>query len=108
MITRSNSLFRERDAHSCARCPTSHHVRYRAFPRTNRTLTTANTHRHSATSSTSDPQLPPHRYLGNAPVPTHRQVHVPTSPLRVASCGRLGGLHQQEAQQGVALFADVP
>src|SRR6266850_7153684 len=53
-------------------------------------------------------QPAPHRYLGNAPVPTHRQVHVPTSPLRIASCCRLGGLHQQEAQQGVALFADVP
>src|SRR6266852_7402599 len=34
--------------------------------------------------------------------PTHRQVHVATSPLRIASCCRLGGLHQQEAQQGVA------
>src|ERR1700693_4808893 len=56
----------------------------------------------------ANPQLPPHRYLGNALVPTHRQAHVPTSPLRMASCCRLGGLHQQEAQQGVALFADVP
>src|SRR5713226_7680392 len=56
----------------------------------------------------ANPQLPPHRYLGNALVSTHRQVNVPTSPLRIASCGRLGGLHQQEAQQGIALFADVP
>src|SRR5713101_9836870 len=53
-------------------------------------------------------KTPSHRYLGNAFVTTHRQVHVPTSPLRIASCGRLGGLHQQEAQQGIALFADVP
>src|SRR5260370_1351472 len=54
------------------------------------------------------PQLSPHRYLGNALVSTHRQVHVPTSPLRIDSCCRLGGLHQQESQQRVALFADVP
>src|SRR4029077_11957503 len=55
MITSSNSLFRERDAHSSARRSTSRHVRYRAVPRTNRTLTTANTHNHFATSSTSEP-----------------------------------------------------
>ena len=47
-------LTRERDAPSTARCFTSHHVRYRAVPRTNRTLTTANTHNHSATSSTTE------------------------------------------------------
>src|ERR1700687_2392585 len=47
-------LTRERDAPSSARCFTSHHVRYRAVPRTNRTLTTANTHNHSATSSTTE------------------------------------------------------
>src|SRR6516165_2669893 len=46
--------FRERDAHSSSRRSTSHHVRYRAVPRTNRTLTTTNTHIHSATSSTSE------------------------------------------------------
>src|SRR6202790_2713784 len=56
----------------------------------------------------ANPQLPPHRYLGNALVPTHRQVNVTTSPLRIASCCRLGALHQQEAQQGTALLADVP
>src|ERR1700726_576179 len=55
----------------------------------------------------ANPQLPPHRYLGNALVSAHRQVHVPTSPLRIASCCRLGGLHQQETQQGVALFPGV-
>src|SRR5882757_9699925 len=55
MITSSNSLFRERDAPSCGRCFTSPHVRYRAVPLTNRTLTTANTHSHSATSSTTEP-----------------------------------------------------
>ena len=55
MITSSNSLCREWDAHSSAQASTSHHVRYRAVPRTNRTRTTANTHNHSATSSTSEP-----------------------------------------------------
>ena len=53
MITSSNSLCRERDAQSSGRCPTSHHVRFRAVPRTNRTLTTVNTHSHSATSNTT-------------------------------------------------------
>jgi hypothetical protein len=47
-------LTRERDAPSSARCFTSHHVRFRAVPRTNRTLTMANTHNHSATSSTTE------------------------------------------------------
>jgi hypothetical protein len=55
MITSSNSLRREWDAHSSAQASTSHHVRYRAVPRTNRTRTTASTHNHSATSSTSEP-----------------------------------------------------
>src|ERR1700737_1489551 len=55
IITLSNSLRREWDAHSSAQASTSHHIRYRAVPRTNRTRTTANTHIHSATSSTSEP-----------------------------------------------------
>jgi hypothetical protein len=68
-----------------------------------RILTTIPPHPVQANSKT-----PSHRYLGNAFVTTHRQVHVPTSPLRIASCCRLSGLRPQEAQQGVALFADVP
>ena len=48
-----------------------------------------------------------HRHLGNALLPTHRQVHVPTSPVRIGPYRRLRCLHQQEAQQGVALLADV-
>src|SRR6266853_3788275 len=55
MISNSNSLCRERDAQSSGRCSTSGHLRYRAVPRTNRTLTTTNTHNHSATSSTTGP-----------------------------------------------------
>src|SRR5258705_11801696 len=53
MITSSNSLCRERDAQPSGRCSTSHHVRYRAVPRSNRTPSTANTRSHFATSSTS-------------------------------------------------------
>ena len=33
---------------------------------------------------------------------------VATSPVRMDTRRRLGRLHQQEAQQGTALFADVP
>src|SRR5712691_13238276 len=55
MITCANSLCRERDAQPSGRCSTSHHVRYRAVPGTNRTPTTVNTHNDSATSSTSEP-----------------------------------------------------
>src|SRR5712692_258150 len=53
-------------------------------------------------------QSAPHRYLGNALVPTHRQVNVPTSPVGMDTRRRLGRLHQQEAQQGVTLLTDVP
>ncbi len=56
----------------------------------------------------ADPQPSRHRYLGNALVPTHRQVNVPASPVWVATRSCLGNLYQQEAQQGVALPADVP
>jgi hypothetical protein len=41
----------EWDVHSSAQASTSHHVRYRAVPRTNRTPLMANTHNCSATSS---------------------------------------------------------
>jgi hypothetical protein len=47
-------LTRERDAPSRARRSTLHHLQLRAAPRTNRTLMTANTHNHSATSSTTE------------------------------------------------------
>src|SRR5579859_420877 len=50
-ITRSNSPYRERNAQSSRRRSISRHARFRAVPRTNRTLTTANTRSHSATSS---------------------------------------------------------
>src|SRR6266478_7874245 len=56
----------------------------------------------------ADSQPAAHRYLGNAFVPTHRQVNVPTLPVRTIPGSCLSSLHQQEAQQGVALPADVP
>src|ERR1700689_1743655 len=49
----------------------------------------------------------PYRSLGNTFVPTHRQVNVPTSPVRMDARCCLGRLHQQEAQQGTALLTDV-
>ena len=55
MISNSNSLCREQDAQSHRRRSTSRHFRFRAVPRTNRTLMMANTHNHSATSSTTEP-----------------------------------------------------
>ena len=63
MIAYSNSLCRERDAHSVARCSTAYHFRYRAFPRANRTRVKVSTRGHSATSSISElpsfvPSLP--------------------------------------------------
>src|SRR6266478_3900405 len=56
----------------------------------------------------ADSQPAPHRYLGNTLVPSHRQVNVPTSPVRIVPRSRLRSLHQQEAQQRIALLADVP
>src|SRR4030081_2458493 len=54
---------RARDAHSSGRRSTSHHVRFRAVPRTNRAYLTANTRSHFATSNTTQspsgaPSLP--------------------------------------------------
>src|SRR6204780_900372 len=56
----------------------------------------------------ANPQLPPHRYLGNALVSAHRQVNVSTAPVRIVAHRRLRRLHQQESQQRIALLADVP
>jgi hypothetical protein len=56
----------------------------------------------------ADRQPASHRYLGNVLVPTHRQVYVATSPVGMDTRRCLGRLHQQEAQQRVALLADVP
>src|ERR1700691_609344 len=108
MITSSNSLCRERDAQSSSRCSTSHHVRLRAVPRTNRTSLTANICSQFAHPIQLNRQPASHRYLGNTLVSTHRQMDVPTSPVRMDSRCCLGRLHQQKTQQGTALFANVP
>src|SRR5208283_5573032 len=49
-----------------------------------------------------------HRYLGDTLVSTHRQMDVPTSPVRMDTHCYLGRLHQQKTQQGTALLANVP
>src|ERR1700729_889182 len=46
----------ERDTQSIARCSTSHHGDFRAFPRTNRTCSTARNSIPSASSSTGGPR----------------------------------------------------
>jgi hypothetical protein len=48
-----------------------------------------------------------HGYFRNVPLPTHGQVSIATSPARITTHGRLCGLHQQEAQQRIALLANV-
>src|SRR5215468_2911711 len=55
----------------------------------------------------ANPQSPPQRDFGDAFMPTHSQVHVPASPVWMDSCCRLRCFHQQEAQQRIALLADV-
>jgi hypothetical protein len=55
----------------------------------------------------SNRHLAGHCYLGDPTLPAHRQVEKLTTPLRIAANRRLRGLHQQEAQQRIALFADV-
>ena len=53
-------------------------------------------------------KFPGHRRLGNVLVLTHRQVNVPTSPVRVTPCRCLRCFSQQVAQQCIALLTDVP
>ena len=52
-------------------------------------------------------KLPGHGHFGNSFFPAHHQVHIPTSPVRVAPCGCLRCFSQQVAQQFIALLADV-
>src|ERR1035438_8662767 len=48
-----------------------------------------------------------HGHLGNSFFPAHRQVHIPTPPVLVTPYGSLRCFHQQEAQQRIALLADM-
>ena len=52
-------------------------------------------------------EFPGHGYFGNSFFPAHHQVRIPTSPVLVTPRGCLRCFHQQEAQQRIALFADV-
>jgi len=56
----------------------------------------------------ANPQTASQRNFGNTLVPTHCQMYVATSPLRVDACRGLCCLYQQESQQRVALLGDVP
>src|SRR6266403_1420320 len=48
-----------------------------------------------------------HGHLGDVPLPTHRQVYVPSSPVRIPTRCCLCCFSQQETQQGATLFGDV-
>src|SRR5262249_20074141 len=107
MITCANSLCRERDAQPSGRCllhtmSDTELSRVRTELHRRRILAAVSPHPVQA-----DSQPAPHGDLGDALVPTHRQVEVPTSPVRMAPHRCLRRLHQQEAQQRVALLADV-
>src|SRR5438445_13292382 len=52
-------------------------------------------------------QLSGHRYLRDLPSPAHRQVEELAAPLCLTAHRDLRRFHQQEAQQRIALFADV-
>jgi hypothetical protein len=93
MITRSNSLFRERDAQSSPRRPTSRHVRFRAFPRSNRIQPTAHIANRCATSSTTAPRVswpwPPWQcFFPGASLLRETQRHVDAKALTHGHLGR--------------------
>src|ERR1700734_1644296 len=95
MITNSNSLCRERDAQSNGRRFSARHVWYRAVPRTNRTLTTANSHNHSARSNTTGspvcaPWLPWQCFCADA-VHSRRAFEI-TDILEAVVSGKVRGI----------------
>ncbi len=53
-------------------------------------------------------KFPGHRNLRDLSPAPHGQMEKLAAPLRMAAYRDLGCFHQQEPQQGVALFADVP
>src|SRR5260370_39150552 len=71
----------ERDTHSIARCFTSHHGLIRAFPRANRTFSTARNPIPCASSSTNE-RFSRHGDLGDLPSSPHRQVDILPPPFR--------------------------
>ena len=54
-----------------------------------------------------DRQLPGHRYFRDLSPAPHGEVKELAAPLRIAAHRDLRRFHEQEAQQSVALFADV-
>src|SRR5580658_8757585 len=52
-------------------------------------------------------ESPGHGHLCNTSLSTHRQVRVPSSPVRITSRRCLCCFHQQETQNGTALLGDV-
>jgi hypothetical protein len=54
-----------------------------------------------------DRQFPRHRDFGDLTSAAHGQVKELAAPLHLAAHRDLRGFHQQEAQQSVALLADV-
>jgi hypothetical protein len=55
----------------------------------------------------TDRKFTGHGYFGDAPFPSHGQVEKMPAPVGFRAHRGLGRLHQQEAQQRVALLADV-
>jgi hypothetical protein len=49
-----------------------------------------------------------HRNLGDPSIASHRQMEKLSTPLGIGANRCLCGFDQQEAQQRIALFADVP
>ena len=52
-------------------------------------------------------QFPRHRCLGDLPSAAHGEMEKLAAPLRLTAHRDLRRLHQQEAQQHIALLADV-
>ena len=48
-----------------------------------------------------------HGHLGDVPLPAHRQVYVPSPPVRIPTRCGLRCCSQQETQQRAALLGDV-
>src|SRR5437660_8880641 len=108
MITNSNSLFRERDAQSFGRRPTSRHGRARALPRSAvfnqlRILPIVAPHPVQPNSEYSG-----HAHFGNSFFPAHHQLPTPTTPVRVARARSLRCISHQEAQQFIDFLPDDP
>src|SRR6267143_3778239 len=107
MITTSNSLFRERDAQSLG------DALLRAMPdyELSRVRTELDQLRIVPTVSPHPVQpnteLSGHRHFGNAFLSTHRQVYIPTPPVRIRAHRCLRCFSQQVAQQRIALLADM-